>query len=86
MDTVESPAPGRLLPSLQQQMVSQLNLLTGAAAAHVSNLRRGKVELFGLELGAWREMGLGLVVLTEKQAGARQRKSLKSLKGNPEFQ
>lgn len=35
----------------------------------------------GLELGAWREMGLGLVVLTEKQAGARQRESLKSLKG-----
>lgn len=32
------------------------------------------MELFGLELGAWREMGLGLVVLTEKRAGARQQK------------
>lgn len=31
-------------------------------------------------------MDLGLVVLTEKQAGARQGKALKSLKGNPEFQ
>ena len=44
------------------------------------------MELFGLELGAWREMGLGLVDLTEKQAGARQGKALKNLKGNPEFQ
>ena len=44
------------------------------------------MELFGLELGAGREMGLGLVDLTEKQAGARQGKALKNLKGNPEFQ
>lgn len=84
--TLEFPVPGLRLPSPQQQIVLQLNLLTGAAAALVSNLSGGRWNLFGLELGAWREMDLGLVVLTEKQAGARQGKALKSLNGNPEFQ
>lgn len=82
---MSSPFLACALPSPQQQIVLQLNLLTGAAAALVSNLSGGRWNLFGLELGAWREMDLGLVVLTEKQAGGEQGKALKSLNGNPEF-